>query len=132
LRRLPLPKRDPRVWTLAEIRRVLLGADPPWRAVIGVAIFAGLRLGELQAMSRTGPNRPNFTFPEGDEAALKLHLSAAPRGASPCTEVHEANPLNPLENAPQVAACNLAQSDAWLGGQDSNLDSQIQSLMAYR
>ena len=28
--------------------------------------------------------------------------------------------------------CSLMQPCTWLGGQDSNLDTQIQSLMAYR
>lgn len=31
-----------------------------------------------------------------------------------------------------ASAGNPVQPEGWLGGQDSNLDSQIQSLMAYR
>jgi integrase len=266
LRRLPTPRRDLRVWTLAEIRRFLLAAAPRWRPFFTVAVFTGLRLGELQAMTWAGANRPNFTtnkievtraydkrtktttvpksassvrtvemvptvrrllsspgeglvfsrltggtvsrsmlskafaqamdrakvapirfhdlrhtyaslliaagkhpkyiaaqlghasaaftldtyghlmdrlptcpvewidelvFPEGFEAALILHLSGAPQGVSGCSGVQPADDRKPLEIAAEAATCNPVQQGAWLGGQDSNLDSQIQSLMAY-
>jgi hypothetical protein len=66
------------------------------------------------------------------ETALKMHLSGALRGVSECSPVQSAEAGKPLEIAADATPCNLVQPGAWLGGQDSNLDSQIQSLMAYR
>ena len=57
----PPADRTVRSWTLAEIRRFLLVAEPQWRPLFAVALFTGLRLGELQAMTWVGVNRPNFT-----------------------------------------------------------------------
>jgi len=73
-----------------------------------------------------------LVFPEGLETALKLHLSGAPQRVSGCNPVQSADDWKPLEIAGNAATCNPVQQGAWLGGQDSNLDSQIQSLMAYR
>jgi len=39
------------LWTPAELRRFLLAAPVAWLPVWLVAVFAGLRPGELQAMS---------------------------------------------------------------------------------
>ena len=42
-----------------------------------------------------------IVFPEGYEAALKLHLFGAPKGAPPCSPVHQSDSLEPLGNMPQ-------------------------------
>ena len=42
-----------------------------------------------------------IVFPEGYEAALKLHLFGAPKGAFPCSPVHLSDSLEPLGNAAQ-------------------------------
>ena len=42
-----------------------------------------------------------IVFPEGYEAALKLHLFGAPKGAPPCSPVHQLDSLEPLGNAAQ-------------------------------
>jgi integrase len=54
VRRLPTRRQDLRAWTLAEIRRFLLAADPQWRPFFTVAVFTGLRLGELQIFPDRG------------------------------------------------------------------------------
>lgn len=41
---------DPKFLTLAEVRQVLDIADEPWRTMILIATFAGLRFGELVAL----------------------------------------------------------------------------------
>ncbi len=61
IRKVPIGKREHRVWTLADIRRFLLAADDRWRPFFAVAAFTGLRLGELQALAWEKQNRPNFT-----------------------------------------------------------------------
>ena len=61
VRPIAAPRREMRVWTIAEIRHFLLTADDRWRPLFVVALFTGLRVGELQAMAWDGQNRPNFT-----------------------------------------------------------------------
>jgi len=70
VRKLRLPRRALLLWTLAELRRFLLAAPEPWRAVWLVAVFAGLRPGELQAMAWTERNWPDFT-------ANKIHVTTS-------------------------------------------------------
>jgi len=270
VRKITVFRREMPVWTAAEIRKFLLAASSAWRPVFAVSVFCGLRLGEVQAMTWEGPNRPNFTtnklevsrayskhtrkveppksarghravempptvrrllqelrvpgqgglvfsgpagpvgrntlsraylatiaraevsriryhdlrhtyaslliaagkhpkyiasqighasaaftldvyghlmdrlpvrpvewiddlvFPEGFEAALKLHLSGALSGAVPCSPVQPSEGLEPLQGEAPAARCSPMQRDGWLGGQDSNLDTHIQSVMAYR
>ena len=50
-----------------------------------------------------------LVFPEGYEAALKLHLSAAPEGAAGCSPVLPSGGPKPMENA---ASSNAMQSGA--------------------
>ena len=61
IRKAAVPHREARLWTTAEIQKFLIAADDTWRPVFLVAIFTGLRLGELQAMAWETQNRPNFT-----------------------------------------------------------------------
>ena len=68
-----------------------------------------------------------LVFPEGFEIALNLRLFGTPQGVSGCNPVQSADDQKPLEIAADVAACSPPQHGAWLGGQDSNLDTQIQS-----
>lgn len=68
VRKLRVPRRDLPLWTPAELRRFLLVAPDAWRPVWLVAVFCGLRPGELQAMRWTDQNRPDF-------AANKLHVT---------------------------------------------------------
>ena len=42
-----------------------------------------------------------IVFPEGYEAALKLHLFGAPKDAPPCSPVHLSDSLEPLRNGAQ-------------------------------
>ena len=49
-----------------------------------------------------------LVFPEGWEAALKLHLSGAPQGATGCSPVLPSEGPKSLENA---ASSNAMQSD---------------------
>lgn len=70
VKKLRRPKRDAPLWTPAEIRKFLLQAPDEWRTVWLVAIFAGLRPGEIQAMSWEGQNWPDF-------AANKIHITCA-------------------------------------------------------
>jgi integrase len=65
LSRRPLP-----LWTPAELRRFLLAAPELWRPVWLVAVFAGLRPGELQAMAWTKQNWPDFTV-------NKIHITTS-------------------------------------------------------
>jgi hypothetical protein len=74
----------------------------------------------------------DLVFPEGFEAALKLLLSGALPGASVCSPVRSSETLEPLPDQAPVLSVRSAQQDGWLGGQDSNLDTHIQSVMAYR
>lgn len=53
-------RREMRVWTTAEIRKFLLTAEDGWRPLFAVAIFSGLRAGEIQALAWGSQNRPNF------------------------------------------------------------------------
>ena len=53
--------RDIVLWTPGELRRFLLAAPETWRPMWLVAVFAGLRPEELQAMSWTERNWPDFT-----------------------------------------------------------------------
>jgi hypothetical protein len=50
-----------------------------------------------------------IVFPEGFEAALKLHLSGAPQSASACSPVQQREWLEPSADA---ALSSLMQSDA--------------------
>jgi len=59
-----------RPWTPAEIRRFLLAAPEEWRPVWIVAVFSGLRPGEIQAMRWTEQNWPDFI-------ANKIHVRAS-------------------------------------------------------
>jgi len=68
VRKLRLPRRDLPLWTVTELRRFLLAAPETWRAVWLVAVFCGLRPGELQAMRWQDANWPDF-------AANKLHVT---------------------------------------------------------
>jgi len=68
VRKLRLPRRDLPLWTPAELRRFILAAPEEWRAVWIVAVFTGLRPGELQALSWTERNWPDFT-------ANKIHVT---------------------------------------------------------
>jgi len=70
VKKLRRPRRDLPLWTPAEIRRFLLAAPAAWRPVWIVAVFTGLRPGEIQAMAWTGQNWPDF-------AANKLHVTCA-------------------------------------------------------
>jgi len=42
-----VPKKDPGFLTEKEVTDLLEGTDPEWRALVGVAVYAGLRRGEL-------------------------------------------------------------------------------------
>ena len=55
-----LSRRPLLLWTPAEIRRFLLAAPEEWRPVWIVALFSGLRPGEIQAMRWTEQNCPDF------------------------------------------------------------------------
>lgn len=68
VRKLRLPRKEVRLWTPAELRRFLLAAPDAWRPVWIVAVFTGLRPGELQAMAWTDRNWPDFT-------GNKLHVT---------------------------------------------------------
>jgi len=70
IRKLRRPRRETVLWTPAEIRRFLLGAPDEWRTVWLVAIFTGLRPGEIQAMRWTEQNWPDFV-------ANKIHVTCA-------------------------------------------------------
>jgi integrase len=48
------------IWTPAELRRFLFSAPEAWRPVFIVAVFTGLRPGEIQAMRWTEKNWPDF------------------------------------------------------------------------
>src|SRR5438445_1135103 len=48
VRKLRIGRADPRIWTIGEIRRFLLSASEEWRPLFLVALFTGLRLGEIQ------------------------------------------------------------------------------------
>jgi hypothetical protein len=61
IRPFPVPDGEMQVWTLGEIRRFVLAADPWWRRVFITDLFTGLGVGELQAIARDEKNRPNFT-----------------------------------------------------------------------
>ena len=61
VRKLRLPRRDLPLWTPAELRRFLLAAPDAWQPVWLVAVFCGLRPGELQAMRWQDGNWPDFT-----------------------------------------------------------------------
>ncbi len=63
-------RRDLPLWTLAEIRKFLLGAPEEWRTVWLVGTFTGLRPGEIQAMTWQDQNWPDF-------AANKIHVTCA-------------------------------------------------------
>ena len=68
VRKLRVPRRDLPLWTPVELRRFLLVAPDAWRPVWLVAVFCGLRPGELQAMRWTDQNRPDF-------GTNKLHVT---------------------------------------------------------
>ena len=70
VRKLKIGRGDPQIWTVGEIRRFLLGAGDEWRPVFLVALFAGLRLGEIQALAWDRQNRPMF-------ATRKIEVRAA-------------------------------------------------------
>jgi len=63
-------RRDLPLWTPAEIRKFLIEAPDEWRTVWLVAIFTGLRPGEIQAMTWEGQNWPDF-------AANRIHVTCA-------------------------------------------------------
>jgi len=67
-RKLKVPRRDMIIWTPAELRKFLLAAPEPWRSVWIVAVFTGLRPEELQPMSWTDRNWPDFI-------ANKIHVN---------------------------------------------------------
>ena len=60
VRKLRLPRPSLLLWTPAEIRKFLLAAPEEWRPVWIVAVFSGLRPGEIQAMRWTEQNWPDF------------------------------------------------------------------------
>ena len=60
VRKLRVPRRPLLIWTPAELRRFLLSAPNTWRPVFIVAVFTGLRPGEIQAMRWTEQNWPDF------------------------------------------------------------------------
>jgi len=70
VKKLRRPRRDLPLWSPAEIRKFLLEAPEGWRTVWLVGIFAGLRPGEIQAMSWESQNWPDF-------AANKIHVTCA-------------------------------------------------------
>jgi|GEM_PF-364656 len=73
VRKLKIPRRNLPLWTPAELRKFLLAAPEAWRPVWIVAVFCGLRPGELQPMRWQGGkdcNWPDFT-------ANKLHVTCA-------------------------------------------------------
>ena len=70
LKKLRVPRPSLALWTPREIRRFLLVAPEPWRSVFIVAVFTGLRPGEIQAMRWTEQNWPDF-------AANKIHVTAS-------------------------------------------------------
>lgn len=70
VRKLRVPRRALLVWTPVELRRFLLSAPEAWRPVFIVAVFAGLRPGEIQAMRWQGTNWPDFT-------ANKIHVTTS-------------------------------------------------------
>jgi len=59
---LAVPKRHLKLWSFAELRRVLLGAPTEWRAVLNLVTKAltGMRTGELQAINWGERNCANF------------------------------------------------------------------------
>ena len=60
VRKLKIGRADPPIWTIGEIRRFLLNIGDDWRPLFLVALFAGLRLGEIQALAWDRQNRPMF------------------------------------------------------------------------
>ncbi len=60
VRKLRVPRRPLLIWTPAELRRFLFSAPEAWRPVFIVAVFTGLRPGEIQAMRWTEQNWPDF------------------------------------------------------------------------
>ncbi|HET9002336.1 MAG TPA: site-specific integrase, partial [bacterium] len=60
VRKLKIGRMDPQIWTIGEIRRFALNASDAWRPLFLVALFAGLRLGEIQALAWDRQNRPMF------------------------------------------------------------------------
>jgi integrase len=70
VRKLRVPRLPLSLWTPAELRQFLLAAAEPWRAMWLVAVFAGLRPGELQAMAWTNKNWPDFTV-------NKIHITTS-------------------------------------------------------
>jgi integrase len=70
VKKLRRPRRDVPLWTPAEIWTFLLHAPEEWRTMWLVGIFAGLRPGEIQAMSWEAQNWPDF-------AANKIHITCA-------------------------------------------------------
>ncbi len=70
VRKLRLSRRPLVLWTPAEIRRFLLAAPEEWRPVWIVAVFSGLRPGEIQAMQWAEQNWPDFV-------ANKIHVTVS-------------------------------------------------------
>jgi len=70
VKKLRLPRRPLPLWTPAELRRFLMAAPDPWQSMWIVAVFTGLRPGELQAMAWREQNWPDFT-------ANKLHVTTS-------------------------------------------------------
>jgi integrase len=70
VRPLRLSRRPLLLWTPAEIRRFLLVAPEAWRPVWIIAVFSGLRPGEIQAMQWADQNWPDFI-------ANKIHVTVS-------------------------------------------------------
>ena len=87
------------------------------RRASGVPRVPGVLLGILDSAARSlrRTQRCASTGPSAHVALPGIRRSAAPGGV-----------------APRLGGSRTAFCRRWLGGQDSNLDTQIQSLMAYR
>lgn len=70
VRKLQLSRRPLLIWTPTELRRFLLTAPEAWRPVFVVAVFTGLRPGEIQAMRWAEQNWPDFV-------ANKIHVTTS-------------------------------------------------------
>jgi len=95
VRRVAAPRREMRIWTVGEIRKFLLAADDRWRPLFTVALFTGLRVGEIQAMGWEGGNRPNFT-------TNKLEVS--------CSYSHRAKALGRPKTERSIRAVDMVPS----------------------
>src|SRR5690348_1678721 len=93
---------------------IVAGKNPLYIARQMGHFSAGFTLDTYGHLMESAPKRQvewidELLFPEGWEAALKLHLSGALSGAATCSPVLSSEGLEPLQD---VLSGNVVQSDA--------------------